>query len=572
MGKPTIIVCGLGRTGYRIFTLLRQQGAQVVGISDHPLPQEPDVIVGDLRSPVTLQQAGIQTATTLLLATSDDALNLAILTQARILNPKIRIINRLLNTRLGRRLDQTLPYHVTMSVSSLSGPLFAFAALGNRAIGQLQLMHATWPMYEERIDVAHPWRGLPLRQLWENRDRLLIYYLPADQRIDLVSAVLDGRQLEAGDRLIVATRPSVVRARHDWRRRLRGVWRGLGQFRRQSQAALGITAVLLVLVAIATLVYLSVNLQAHPIDALYFTVGMLTGAGGHEEVAEQSPAIVKVFTALMMLVGAGVIGIFYALLNDLVLGAQLQKVWSAARLPQRGHYIVCGLGGVGFQIVQQLRQRGDEVVAIERDPNGRFVNGARSLKIPLIIGDASVPENLNAVNIAKAAALLAVTSHDTANLEIALTAKSLAPNLPLVVRNQNSEFAAQVQQVFQFERVMSPTELAAPAFAAAAVGGRILGNGLLDNSLWVALGTLISPDHPLCGKSIAAISQAIDLVPLYIETPRGTIHGFALLRHVLQPHDVLYLTVPASQIEQIWRTDDTPKPRSPAHPFPRVAD
>lgn len=236
-----------------------------------------------------------------------------------------------------------------MSVSSLSGPLFAFAALGNRAIGQLQLMHATWPMYEERIDVAHPWRGLPLRQLWENRDRLLIY--------------------------------------------------------------------------------------------------------------------------------------------------------SACR--------------------------------------------------------------------SKAAALLAVTSHDTANLEIALTAKSLAPNLPLVVRNQNPEFAAQVQQVFQFERVMSPTELAAPAFAAA--GGRILGNGLLNNSLWAALGTLISPDHPLCGKSIAAISQAIDLVPLYIKTSRGTIHGFALLRHVLQPH-VLYLTVPASQIGQIWCTDDTPKPRSPAHPLLSVAD
>ncbi|NJL87459.1 MAG: hypothetical protein HC886_18115, partial [Leptolyngbyaceae cyanobacterium SM1_1_3] len=74
-------------------------------------------------------------------------------------------------------------------------------------------------------------------------------------------------------------------------------------------------------------------------------------------------------------------------------------------------------------------------------------------------------------------------SDDTINLEVALTAKSLAPRLAVVVRNQDAEFAQQVQQVFEFERVMSPTDLAAPAFAAAALGGRILGNGMTANSL-----------------------------------------------------------------------------------------
>lgn len=32
--KPRIIVCGLDRTGYKIFGLLRQQGACVVGVHD----------------------------------------------------------------------------------------------------------------------------------------------------------------------------------------------------------------------------------------------------------------------------------------------------------------------------------------------------------------------------------------------------------------------------------------------------------------------------------------------------------------------------------------------------------
>ena len=552
--KPKIIVCGLGSTGYRVFSLLKQQGVDITGISNDPIDED-DVLVGDLRSPTTLIKAGIYDASALLLLSADDALNLAILTQARVLNPRIQIINRLFNTRLGDRLDHTLAYHVSMSVSSLAGPIFAFAALGDTAIGQIQLMGTTWPMYEEHIDEDHPWNGKPLQQLWNNRDRLLIYYLPAEQRVDLVSAVLDKRLLNTGDRLIVATRPSIVKTQQlSCQRRFKSFIAGLTQFRRQSQAALLITLVLLLLIVLCTLIYLSVSFDIALPDALYFTVGMLTGAGGHEEVAEHSPVAIKLFTAVMMLLGAGVIGVFYALLNDLVLGTHFHHVWNAVQLPQRHHYIVCGLGGVGFQIARQLKKSGHEVVVIERKPNGRFVNSARALKIPVMIENASLPDALNAVNITTASALLAVTSQDTVNLEIALTAKSLVPQLPVIVRNQDPDFAAQVQQVFGFEWVMSPIELAAPAFAAAALGGRVLGNGMTAHTLWVALGTLITPGHPFCGKTVAAIAREADLVPLYIETPTGNLHGFDLFDHVLAYQDILYLTIPAHKLDELWRT------------------
>jgi voltage-gated potassium channel Kch len=552
--KPKIIVCGLGNTGHRVFTLLKQQGVHVIGISNQPR-QEEHVIVGDLRSPDTLIKAGIHDASALLLMSSDDALNLAILTQARVLNPTIRIINRLLNTRLSHRLDQTLAYHVSMSVSALSGPIFAFAALGNTAIGQIDLMGTRWPIYEEIIDHHHPWNGVVLRHLWENRDRMLIYYRPANRSIDLVTAVMNDEKLVTGDRLIIATRPTTERIPHlTWKRRIRSFFAGLVQFRRQSQAALLITLLLFFLIAASTLLYVSVNFNIPIPDALYFTVGMLTGAGGHEEVAEQAPVAIKVFTAMMMLVGAGVIGVFYALLNDLVLGSHFHQVWNAVQLPQRHHYVVCGLGGVGFQIAKHLKLGGYEVVALEKDAQGRFVNSARALKIPVIIDDASLPETLNRAHITTAAGLLAVTSHDTNNLEIALAAKSLNPRLPLVVRNQDPHFSQQVQQVFEFESVMSPTELAAPSFAAAALGGQVLGNGITGNSLWVALGTLITPGHPFFGRVVAEVAQESDLVPLYINTPRGALHGFALMSYQLSTQDVLYLTIPANKLEELWRT------------------
>jgi len=83
--KPQIIVCGLDRTGYKIFSLLRQQGACVVGIHDVHIVGEADIIVGNLQSIATLRLAGIATANTLVLAGADDTLNLAILMQARVL-------------------------------------------------------------------------------------------------------------------------------------------------------------------------------------------------------------------------------------------------------------------------------------------------------------------------------------------------------------------------------------------------------------------------------------------------------------------------------------------------------
>ncbi|MGB5961106.1 MAG: NAD-binding protein [Coleofasciculaceae cyanobacterium] len=550
--KPRIIVCGLGLTGKKIFDLLQQQGAAVVGISDRIISEEDNLIVGELRAASTLLSAGIKDAHTLVLSSNDDALNLAILTQAKILNPRIRIINRLFNSSLGDRLDNTLSDHVSLSVSALAAPVFAFAALGNEAIGQLRLFNQTWPIYEEVVHENHPWLGRRLNELWEERSRMLIYYLPNRGQVDLVSAVIRGLQLEIGDRLIIGTQPNINSRRYCWLRKFK-VLTSLRQFHTHAQSVLIVAFTLLLMIATATITYVCFNSKVSVVDALYFSVGMITGAGGEEQVVEQTPDGVKIFTAVMMLVGAAVIGIFYALLNDFVLGARFKQFIDASRVPAKHHHIVCGLGGIGIQIVNQLHSHGHEVVVIERDVNNRFLNIVRALGIPVIHGDASLSATLTAANVQRSEALLAVTSDDTINLEIALSAKSLVPKLPVVVRNQDPEFSRMVQQVFEFEAVLCPAEIATPAFAAAALGGRILGNGMTANTLWVALATMITPGHPFCGRRVKEVAMTVDFVPLYIETNCQTLHGWDVLETCLSAGDVLYLTMPASGLEQLWR-------------------
>ncbi|MGF1589593.1 MAG: potassium channel family protein [Pleurocapsa sp.] len=557
--QPKIIICGLGRTGSRIYGLLKQQGAKVVAISDSSINHaaSKQIIVGDPRDNVTLIKAGIRQAKTLVLVHDDDALNLAILTQARVLNPQIRIINRLLNHTLGDRLDLTLPDHFTMSVAALASPLFTFAALGNKAIGQLQLFNRTWPIQEEIIDLDHPWLGKKLSELWVDPNRMLIYYLPNKGEIDLVSAIKQDKCLEIGDRLIVGTKPKVLTKRRTWQKKLFKAILNIPRYQRYARPVTLVSLALLGVICVATLIYVSVNLQTSIADALYFSVGMITGAGGKEEVAESGSDYIKVFTAIMMIVGAGVIGICYALINDFVLGSRFRQTIDAARIPRHNHHIVCGLGGVGIHVARQLHAQGHEVVVIESDPNNRFIHSARSYGIPVIIEDASMTPSLKAVNIKRAVSLIAVTSRDTTNLEISLTAKALAPYLKTVVRSGDPQFARSMQEVFEFDHVLSPVELATYSFAAAALGGRILGNGMTQDLLWVALGTMITPKHPFCEQTVQDAAIKSDFVPLYLERKNQTLHGWQLLETCLQPQDVLYLTMPASGLDQLWRTPNS---------------
>ena len=557
--QPKIIVCGLGRTGSKIYSLLKQQGAEVVAISEHPVSKtaSKQIIVGDPRDKATLIQAGIRQAKTLVLVYSDDALNLAILTQAKVLNPHIRIINRLLNHALGNRLDLTLPDHFTMSVAALASPLFTFAALGDKAIGQLQLFNRTWPIHEEVIDRNHPWLEKEIGQLWDDPNRMLIYYLPVKGEIDLVSAVTYGSRLQLGDRLIIGTKPRVLVKRRSWQKRLYQAILNVPYYQRYARPVALVSLALLTVIFIATVIYLSISTQTSFADALYFSVGMITGAGGKEEVAENAASYIKIFTAIMMIVGAGVIGICYALINDFVLGSRFRQTLDAARIPRKNHYVVCGLGGLGIQIARQLHHQGHEVVVIESDPKNRFLRAARVLRIPVILEDASISSTLKAVNIKQAASIIAVTSADTTNLEIALTAKAITPHIKTVVRSGDPQFAQSMQEVFEFDCVLSPAELATHSFVAAALGGRILGNGMTQDLLWVALATMITPNHPLCDRIVRDVASEADFVPLYLERKNTTLHSWHLLETRLQPHDVLYLTMPANGLERLWRTSNS---------------
>ena len=78
---------------------------------------------------------------------------------------------------------------------------------------------------------------------------------------------------------------------------------------------------------------------------------------------------------------------------------------------------------------------------------------------------------------------------------------------------------------------------------------------MTNDLLWVAIATLITENHPFCGHTVKDIAPSADFVPLYLERNNLTTHSWDLLEVMLMAGDVLYLTIPATKLEQLWRVN-----------------
>lgn len=77
-----------------------------------------------------------------------------------------------------------------------------------------------------------------------------------------------------------------------------------------------------------------------------------------------------------------------------------------ARRRVKRHAVVCGLGRVGSTVAAQLRAHGYSVLAIERDAANPEIGRARSLGIPVVVGDATSRDTLRRAGCANATRLV----------------------------------------------------------------------------------------------------------------------------------------------------------------------
>jgi Trk K+ transport system NAD-binding subunit len=182
----------------------------------------------------------------------------------------------------------------------------------------------------------------------------------------------------------------------------------------------------------------------------------------------------EAFYFLMPLIGIGILAQGVADFGVLFFNRRARsKEWEiAVASTLMNHIILVGLGHLGFRVVDNLHELDQDVVVIEANPKAELVASVQQMGHTVIHDDGRREATLEAAGVRRARAIMLCTQNDSLNLQIAVKARSLNPDIEVVLRIFDDDFASALQEQFGFA-AMSATGLAAPAFAAAGVGVEI---------------------------------------------------------------------------------------------------
>lgn len=510
-------------------------GVEAVRIMEAPEPSD-DV----------LEEAGVDRAAALALVYDDDERNIRAALTARRLNPRLRLVIRLYNRKLGLHLEELLdqaaavampgidPALLDASTTVLSdadtaAPALAATALtGSSKVIQAEglLLRAAERPPPRPGEAADP--GLCTLALLSSTTNDPAGAEGSDSSGDEAPQLLPDESAVAA----AAGRGTVVLetvSRADPDRpatRMGGRGAPLSQVfsRRLRWSALGVAASVVALVIASV-----VTTKDSVVHSTYLTLLDLLAMGDPAEGGGDARQIIQLLS--------GVAGL---LLLPLLVAAVLEafgtlRTASSLRRPPRGlsgHVVLLGLGKIGTRVLVRLRELDIPVVVVEDDPDARGIPLARSMHVPTVIGDVTQEGVLEAAKIRRARALLALTSIDTTNLEAALYARSVKPDLRVALRLYDDEFATAVYRTLRtahpgaLTRSRSVSHLAAPAFAGAMMGRQILGAIPVERKVMLFAALEVAGHPQLEGRTVEQAFRAgawrvlaIDATPPGDRTP-----------------------------------------------------
>ncbi|MFE9352703.1 potassium channel family protein [Streptomyces olivaceoviridis] len=504
-------------------------GGQPAGAAAGQHPDAEGVLEAAELTEAVLAEAGVARAAALALVYDDDETNIRAALTARRLNPRLRLVLRLYNRRLGQHIEELLDQAAALAAGGDGGPgtaaeasttvlsdadtaapaLAATAVAGTGRVVQTEglLLRAV----ERPLSGDGPGTGLYTLALLsggdpagtdgpdgagEQQPRLL----PDDEEVRQAA----GRQAVVLEHV---SAPAGGESAAPARRAMTGVPPLGSLFSRRLRWSLAVLAGCVVGLAVALWLVTGI----HPLRAFYITLLDLFAI---DDPALRQPLGRQLLQLLSALVGL--------LLLPLLLAAALEafgtfRTASALRKPPRGlsgHVVLLGLGKIGTRVLTRLRELNIPVVCVESDPEARGLATARRLRVPVVLGDVTQEGVLEAAQIQRAQALLAVTSSDTTNLEAVLYARTVRPDLRVVLRLYDDDFATAVYRTLRtaypqaLTRSRSVTHLAAPAFAGAMLGRQVLGAVAVERRVLLFAAVDVDGHPQLEGRTVREAFRA----------------------------------------------------------------
>ncbi len=216
--EAPIILCGLGRVGWRVLESLQATGMSVVVIDSH-CPGDDQrlgkarLVRGDCRRREILEEAGVASARGVIILTSDDLVNISTALMVRSLHNDVRIVLRMFNQNLIQRLGTAVRNIFALSTSTLTAPLLALTALTGQALGAFRLEGWT-PSRRQIAEVLvgpdSALRGVAITTVMARYEAVALAHCPAHGDGHFRHDIDPQTRLGEGDRLIVCGEPRAI--------------------------------------------------------------------------------------------------------------------------------------------------------------------------------------------------------------------------------------------------------------------------------------------------------------------------------------------------------------------------
>ena len=199
------------------------------------------------------------------------------------------------------------------------------------------------------------------------------------------------------------------------------------------------------------------------ITALYFVVTMATTTGFGDITLRTSSVAAKLLGIVTMISAIAFASVFFSLLVDRIVARRTENILGRRRHRLVGHVIVCGLGRVGYHLVERLRAEQYPVLVIERDADNQFLATIREKGIPVMIADATVANTLVDAAVDQASAVASVVNDDLVSLEVGLNARAIHPRIRVILRIFDGDTATELRQRLNIHYTISTSAIAAQA-------------------------------------------------------------------------------------------------------------
>ncbi len=228
-------------------------------------------------------------------------------------------------------------------------------------------------------------------------------------------------------------------------------------------------AIIMVLsvVVLGTIGYMLIERYSF-VDALYTTIDMMATVGN--PIRPLSPPG-RLFTIAVIVLGVGsLLYTFGAGMEFVIEGhfsEEVRRRFMENKIAAlRNHYIVCGFGRVGSQIVEEFVAA--RILFVVIDEIERNVRNCIELGHLALQGDATSDEILREAGIVHAKCLLVATEDDAHNISITLSARHLNSKLFIIARSNHNETEAKLK-LAGADRVLSPYIIAGHRMANLAI-------------------------------------------------------------------------------------------------------